>query len=124
MHAVSQNQSCTFSVFFQPPLLFFICIKKILYLFSVEWPTCLKMVANTATQAMKSFSTVEKLEECFYNCKNALSDDCSYWTYNLTDKNCQFFSILKASTDPNITDVLSGEKYCTGQCKRTFFPRI
>ena len=92
-------------------------MRIIFFLFSVEWPTCLKSVANTASQALKSSSVKAKLEDCFLSCKNDLTDDCAYWTYNFTDQSCQFFTIMKASTDTNTTDVLSGEKYCTGRRK-------
>jgi hypothetical protein len=35
----------------------------------------------------------------------------------MSNNTCQFFTIMKASADPNITDIVSGEKYCTGQRK-------
>ncbi len=81
---------------------------------SVEWPTCLKPVANTAIGTLKFSNTTDSFETCFTSCKAVSLAECAYWTYNFTNNLCQFFTVLKASE--NTTDVLSGEKYCTGKC--------
>ena len=75
--------------------------------------------SNTAVQTLKSTFTAQSLTNCFDTCKKTPGDGCTYWTFNFTDSSCRFFSIMKESTGQNLTDVLSGEKYCGGTHKCT-----
>lgn len=85
--------------------------------FSVDWPTCLKPVTNLAFQTMRDSFSAPAMTDCFVSCKNAPGDSCTYWTYFFGNTTCQFFSIMRASADYDVADVVSGEKYCTGTRK-------